>query len=116
MSEAIAWALGVLACWRISHLLWAEEGPAGLMRRLREAAARTPLGSLFDCFYCLSLWVGAALAPVVLWLTMAPSSSTSALALTLAWALGAFALSGAAILIERLNPGTAPQDDQEKQP
>jgi hypothetical protein len=38
--------LGVLAAWRITHLLNAEDGPWNLL----------------DCFYCLSLWVAAPLA------------------------------------------------------
>ena len=56
-------ALGVLATWRVTHLLQAEAGPADLLargrRRLRGVAA-----GLVGCFYCLSLWVavGPALA------------------------------------------------------
>lgn len=83
--------LGVLGVWRITHLLNAEDGPAGLLARLRRVVGDGLLGELLDCFYCLSLWV----------------------AIPLAWVLGEGwrerlvlwpALSAGAILIERLIP------------
>ena len=55
-------ALGILAVWRISHLLTAEDGPWNLLVRLRRLAGDGVWGSLLDCFYCLSLWVAAPLA------------------------------------------------------
>jgi Protein of unknown function (DUF1360) len=54
--------LGVLATWRVTHLLQAEDGPADLVVRLRRAAGEGFLGSLLDCFYCLSLWIAAPFA------------------------------------------------------
>jgi hypothetical protein len=54
--------LGVLAAWRITHLLNAEDGPWDLLVKLRRLAGSGPFGSLLDCFYCLSLWVAAPLA------------------------------------------------------
>jgi hypothetical protein len=54
--------LGVLAAWRITHLLNAEDGPWDLLVRLRRLAGNGVFGSLLDCFYCLSLWVAAPLA------------------------------------------------------
>ena len=68
---------GILAVWRVTHLLHAEEGPWDLSVRLRRAAGDGFWGRLLDCFYCLSLWValpialliGSGLAPkFVLWL------------------------------------------------
>jgi hypothetical protein len=54
--------LGVLAAWRITHLLNAEDGPWDLLVKLRRLTGSGVFGSLLDCFYCLSLWVAAPLA------------------------------------------------------
>ena len=51
--------LGVLAVWRITHLLQAEDGPWDLVVRLRRVAGPSFWGKLLDCFHCLSLWVAA---------------------------------------------------------
>jgi hypothetical protein len=84
--------LGVLSVWRVTHLFHAEDGPWNLMARLRRRAGNGFWGELLDCFYCLSLWMAAPVA----------------------WALGSgakeklllwLALSGAAILLERLTAG-----------
>ena len=48
---------GVLAVWRMTHLLHLEHGPWGVVARARAAAGRLGLGDVFECFYCLSLWV-----------------------------------------------------------
>ena len=80
--------LGVLAVWRVTHLLWAEDGPGDIFVRLRRLAGHGFFGRLLDCFYCLSLWV----------------------AIPFAWVLGGtwiergllwLSLSGGAILLER---------------
>ena len=52
--------LGVLAVWRMTHLLHLEHGPWGAIARARAAAERLGLGDLVHCFFCLSLWVAAA--------------------------------------------------------
>ena len=54
--------LGLLAVWRITHLLQAEDGPWDVVVRFRRAAGNGFWGKLLDCFYCLSLWVAAPLA------------------------------------------------------
>jgi hypothetical protein len=54
--------LGILSTWRITHLLRAEDGPADLLVRLREAVGNGFFGSLLDCFYCLSVWVALPFA------------------------------------------------------
>jgi hypothetical protein len=54
--------LGVLAVWRITHLLQAEDGPWDILVRLRRFAGENFWGNLLDCFYCLSLWLAAPLA------------------------------------------------------
>ena len=85
--------VGVLAVWRITHLLWAEDGPGDIFVRLRRLVGDGFFGRLLDCFYCLSLWI----------------------ALPFAWVLGGtwidrvllwFSLSGGAILLERATART----------
>ena len=58
--------LASLAVWRVTHLLHAEAGPWGLAARWRSLLGEGPLGRMFGCFYCLSVWVAA---PFVPWLT-----------------------------------------------
>lgn len=53
---------GVLAVWRVTHLLSAEDGPWDLLVRLRRRAGDGFWGDLLDCFYCLSLWVSLPFA------------------------------------------------------
>jgi hypothetical protein len=81
--------IGLLAAWRITHLLQAEDGPFDLIYRLRKASGNSVFGRMMDCFNCLSLWVAMPFAyfmgdtwaeKILLWL----------------------ALSGGAILLERL--------------
>ncbi len=81
--------LGVLGVWRITHLLHAEDGPWDLLVKLRQFAGDRFFGSLMDCFYCLSVWVAAPFAYVI---------GVSTQEILLLWP----ALSGAAILLERL--------------
>jgi hypothetical protein len=85
-------ALVLLAVWRITHLLWGEDGPGDIFVRLRKLAGESFFGQLLDCFYCLSLWI----------------------ALPFAWLIGVgwlqqlvfwFAFSGGAILLERATAG-----------
>jgi hypothetical protein len=54
--------LSILAVWRVTHLLNAEDGPWDIMVRLRRRAGNAFWGALLDCFYCLSLWIAAPLA------------------------------------------------------
>jgi hypothetical protein len=54
--------LGILAVWRLTHLLNAEDGPWDLLVRFRKLFGEGFWGSLLDCFYCLSLWVAAPFA------------------------------------------------------
>ncbi len=80
--------LGVLAVWRVTHLLSAESGPWDLLLRLRKAAGAGFWGNLLGCFYCLSLWVAAPAAYLL---------GTRWKERLLLW----LAFSGAAILLER---------------
>jgi len=54
--------LGVLAVWRMTHLLHGEDGPGDVVVRLRRAAGEGFWGQLLDCFCCLSVWVAAPFA------------------------------------------------------
>jgi len=80
--------LGILAVWRVAHLLNAEDGPWGLLVGVRRLAGKGFWGEVLDCFYRLTLWI----------------------AVPFGWFLGAswperltlwLALSGAASLLER---------------
>jgi len=110
LNEGLAWLLGALATWRMTHLLWAEDGPGGVVSSLRALALRSGVGAVFDCFYCLSLWVALPLTLALLW----QQSALWSLYLPIGW-LG---LSGAAIVIERFNPqgSTRAHDEKETPP
>lgn len=82
-------ALAVLAVWRVTHLLAAEDGPGDILVKLRARLGRSFAGQLMDCFYCLSLWIAA---PAALYITRN----------WLDWLVVWLALSGGACLLERL--------------
>ena len=101
--------LGILAVWRVTHLLTAEDGPADLVLRLRSLLANTLFASLLDCFYCLSLWIALPLAPLL------SHSVTTGLLTWLALSGGACLLHGMArtpVVIEPLPPQTAAGDTE----
>jgi hypothetical protein len=81
-------AVAILAVWRITHLLQAEDGPWEIVVRLRRRAGDRFWGKLLDCFYCLSVWVAF---PVSIGLAARWQD------VILLWP----ALSGGAILLER---------------
>lgn len=58
MASHFYWLLiGALAVWRLTHLLYGEDGPWNLLARLRYFVGQGFWGNLMDCFYCLSLWI-----------------------------------------------------------
>ncbi|MGB6829462.1 MAG: DUF1360 domain-containing protein, partial [Terracidiphilus sp.] len=81
--------LAVLATWRVTHLLAAEDGPGDIVFRFRALLGRSFAGRLMDCFYCLSIWIAA---PAALFVTRH----------WLDWIMVWLAISGAACLLERL--------------
>jgi len=83
---------GVLATWRVTHLVTAEDGPFNIVARLRAAAGGGFVGQLMDCFYCASVWVAA---PIACWVAHGWSDRV------VTW----LALSAGAILVERFIPG-----------
>src|SRR5271169_4911345 len=88
--------LGILATWRITHLLSAEDGPADVLVRMRRAIGDGFWGDLLDCFYCLSLWVALPFCVVL---------GAGFKERCLLWV----AISGGAILLERITShSTAP--------
>lgn len=82
-------ALAVLATWRVTHLLAAEDGPGDIVVRFRALLGQSFAGRLMDCFYCLSIWIAA---PAALFVTR----------YWLEWIMVWLAISGAACLLERL--------------
>ena len=80
--------ISVLACWRVTHLLYAEDGPGDVLVHLRRLAGKGFFGKLLDCFLCLSLWVSIPIAVV---------TSRGILEGVLHW----LAISAGAILLER---------------
>jgi len=82
-------SFAVLAVWRVTHLVVAEDGPWYVFQRLRRAAAAIGLERLVSCFYCASVWIAIGFAPLV-------ASGWRALLIVIP------ALSGGAIACERL--------------
>lgn len=87
---SIGFVLAVLAAWRVTHLLALEDGPADIIVRLRRRLGHGFLGSLMDCFNCISLWIAA---PMALFVAAEP----------LRWVVSWLALSGGACLLEKLS-------------
>lgn len=87
MSLWFGFVLGVLATWRLSHLVAHEDGPFDLVARARRRAGAGQAGKLMDCPHCLSLWFAA---PFAAWLASDVAHGV------VVW----LALSGGACLIE----------------
>ena len=81
--------LGILAVWRTTHFLHAEDGPMDVSAQVRRLAGRGMAGRILDCFYCLSIWIAA---PVAFWIG---TGVREIVCLGLAFSAGA-------ILLERL--------------
>jgi hypothetical protein len=80
--------LGLIATWRVAHLLAYEDGPWDVMARFRTALGHGFFGRLVDCFHCVSLWVAAPFAFAI---------GRGPLERVLMW----LALSGGACLLDR---------------
>jgi hypothetical protein len=87
----IRFLLAALVTWRVCHLLVSEDGPGDAIARLRGWLGKSLIGQLIDCFACLSVWVAIPFAFFV---------SEGPLNLVMTW----IALSGAALLLERMSP------------
>jgi hypothetical protein len=86
----LIFVISILAVWRVTHLLQAEDGPWDVIVRIRRFLGNGFFGSLMDCFYCLSIWVALPLGIYF---------GTGWLEKILLW----LALSGAAILLEKIS-------------
>ena len=89
--------IGLLAAWRVTHLLQAEDGPFDLIYRIRKALGNSILGKMMDCFNCLSLWIAMPFAYFL---------GDSWPERILLW----FAFSGGAILLERITQRKSNED------
>src|SRR5258708_36660369 len=54
--------VGVLSVWRVTPLLYGEDGPGDVFVRLRRLAGQSFLGAVLDCYYCLSVWIAVPFA------------------------------------------------------
>ncbi len=94
-ADHLVWfVLAVLATWRATHLLANEDGPADIIFRLRQRLGEGLIGSLMDCFNCMSIWIAA---PFALFISTTP----------LTWFVSWLGLSGGACLLERLGSAAA---------
>jgi hypothetical protein len=94
-SDARRFAIGALAVWRVTHLLAEEDGPADVVLHVRARLGASRLGTLMDCFYCLSVWVAAPISFGV---------ARNRHDVPIVW----LALSGAACLLERATRSREP--------
>lgn len=89
MTDGLLFLLLVLATGRMTEFLYSEEGPFQVFERFRTLTAKAPfLGPLFQCYWCLSVWVAMALAAMVclgrtwpwwVWLLLALAASAGAM-------------------------------------
>jgi len=84
----VSFLIMTLVVWRLTHLFSKEDGPFDWIFILRKKAGAGFLGSLLDCFYCLSIWIAL---PFGIWL------GQNWIEKLLLW----LALSGAACLLEQ---------------
>jgi hypothetical protein len=89
MHYAFRFVLATLAVWRITHMLAREDGPWDILQRFRRRIGAGVMGRMVACFYCLSIWVEVPFA----WFLQGSVTETF---------VGWLALSGGAILLERL--------------
>ena len=89
--------LAALAVWRASHLIVHEDGPFGVVARMRRRLGDGFFGQLSDCFACTSVWVAAPAA-----VALRPRRPSD---LLLSW----LALSGAACLLQRWSGDELPE-------
>lgn len=101
MEEWYLLILGILATWRLTHLLSEEKGPWRIIERLRDFSPTGVVHELLSCFLCLSVWIAAPFAYV-----LGDTWEQRLLLLP--------ALSGAAILLERVTQRLKPTLEEPK--
>lgn len=86
--------VAVLACTRLTSLLLVEDGPSRVFARARDwLNQRTqagPLAGLFDCAWCLSIWMAVpvtilALLPNQWWWLLLPLAVSQCTIMLLRW-------------------------------
>ena len=90
MSIELRFVCAMLAAWRLTHLLTAEDGPGDVVVHLRVRLGDSMAGKAMDCFYCLSVWIAAPLALFVVHTDV------------VSWIVTWLALSGGACLLDRI--------------
>lgn len=77
------------ATWRVTHLLMWEVGPFKVIMRLRALTGvrhrdgepvAYPDGNVFECFWCLSIWIALILSVVAFtpaWLVLVPLTASA---------------------------------------
>jgi hypothetical protein len=101
VNEWLSFVAAAFATWRVTHLLANEDGPADIVFRTRRWLGDGFIGSLMDCFNCMSVWVAA---PLALFVSANP----------LIWLVSWLALSGAACLLERLGGASAAAHEKQR--
>ncbi len=102
LSFETRFVIGALATWRLAHLLANEDGPGDVIVRARVLVGEAPIGSLLDCFNCLSIWIAAPFALV----TAQRRRDVAPI-----W----LALSGAACLLERGADAPEPSEHERRE-
>jgi hypothetical protein len=87
MSE-LYFIVGAFATYRIAHMLVKEDGPFGVFLDLRASRFHF-IQELFGCMFCMSVWVAAVIAALLLGVNLRVET----------WFVTTFGLSGASILI-----------------
>ena len=59
---SIALVAGILATWRVTHLVVEEDGPWDVLRRIRRLLGGAGAARLVNCFYCASVWIAVVVA------------------------------------------------------
>ena len=77
-----------LATWRLSSLLVNEDGPNRLFNSFREQVSDWT--GLLDCVWCVSIWIGIILVVIYFFYPVITF-----------WIMLPFALSGAAIMVDK---------------
>jgi hypothetical protein len=57
--------ISCLAVWRLCHLLAEEDGPWGIVYRIRKRLGNSQLGRLMDCVGCSSMWISIPVALLI---------------------------------------------------
>ncbi|WP_264564756.1 DUF1360 domain-containing protein [Flavobacterium sp. N3904] len=58
MNDLEKYFIVVIIVWRLTHLISSEDGPFDFIIKIRKFAGNSFFGTLMDCFYCLSIWIG----------------------------------------------------------